>query len=384
MYLTIDLIVLGAALLIAGLAVLFGARVSLRAAALSFVALVVATAVFDNVMIAVGLFTYDHDTLLGVYLGRAPVEDFAYPLLAIIMLPALWELFGRWKSHDVRTVVRSSRPISWVNTAYPFAAAYLLTTGEIGLPLIIGTLFFLVPYNMLMYGVNDVFDYESDLRNPRKGGVEGAVLPKRLHRPVLIAATVLTVPGAGYLLAIGSLQSGILLVLCLAGVLAYSVPPLRFKERPVLDSVTSSLHFVGPAIVGLSLGGVRWDAQLVALLLAFFFWGCASHAFGAVQDVIADREAGISSTATVWGARLTARLAIGLYLAAGIVVLFSGWPGPLAALLVVPYLVVVAPSWNVTDATSAGANRGWRWFLWLNQFTGFGVTMLLIWFAMSR
>ena len=76
----------------------------------------------------------------------------------------------------IRQLLLSSRPLSWVNTAYPFAAAYLLTVREVDWVFIVGTIYFLVPYNLAMYGINDVFDYESDLRNPRKGGVEGDVL----------------------------------------------------------------------------------------------------------------------------------------------------------------------------------------------------------------
>lgn len=71
-----------------------------------------------------------------------------------------------------RTLLTASRPLSWINTAYPFAAVYLLTTGRVDVALVVGTLFFLVPYNLAMYGINDVFDYESDLANPRKGGAE--------------------------------------------------------------------------------------------------------------------------------------------------------------------------------------------------------------------
>lgn len=56
--------------------------------------MLVLTAVFDNVMIAAGLFDYGEQTLLGLYLGRAPVEDFLYPLAAVILMPALWWLFG--------------------------------------------------------------------------------------------------------------------------------------------------------------------------------------------------------------------------------------------------------------------------------------------------
>ena len=78
------------------------------------------------------------------------------------------------------------------------------------------------------------------------------------------------------------------------------------------------------------------------------------------------------------------RLALALYLVAGVLLLFTSWPGPLAAALVVPYAVNVAPWWNVTDVTAASANRGWRRFLWLNFVTGFLVTMLLIAWVLLR
>ncbi|MDF2667043.1 MAG: ubiA [Microbacterium sp.] len=235
----------------------------------------------------------------------------------------------------VRELFVSSRPVSWINTAFPFAAAYLLTTRQVDVTLIVGILFFLVPYNLAMYGVNDVFDYESDLRNPRK--------------------------------------------VSLFFVVFYSAPPLRLKERPFADSMTSSIHFFSPAVYGLVLAGAVWTPQLVVVLVAFALWGIASHAFGAVQDVEADRAADISSIATARGARWTVRFALVAYLLAGVAMLFTAWPGPLAAVLVIPYLVVCWPYRNVTDANSDGATAGWNRFLWLNQIAGFGTTMLLIW-----
>jgi len=278
----------------------------------------------------------------------------------------------------LRALFVSSRPLSWVNTAFPFAAAYLLTTGRLDVTLIVGTVYFLIPYNLAMYGINDVFDYESDLHNPRKGGVEGALLDRRMHRPTIIAAVVTNVPFLVYLVLVGGPLSWLVLAVSVFAVIAYSAKGLRFKEKPFLDSITSSTHFVSPAVYGLVLAGAVFTPQLWALLAAFFLWGAASHAFGAVQDVIADREGGIASIATVIGARATARLSVILYLLAGVLLLFTSWPGPLAALLALPYAASCAPSWNVTDATSEGANRGWKRFLWLNFVTGFLVTMLLI------
>jgi 4-hydroxybenzoate polyprenyltransferase len=280
-----------------------------------------------------------------------------------------------------RQLLVSSRPVSWINTAYPFAAAYLLTTRQVDLPLIVGTLFFLVPYNLAMYGINDVFDYESDLRNPRKGGAHGAVLDRRLHRITLWAAGLSCLPFVVYLVAIGDPASWAVLAASLFFVVFYSAPPLRLKERPFLDSATSSIHFFSPAVYGLVLAGAVWTPGLVALIVAFALWGVASHAFGAVQDVVADREAGIASIATARGARWTVRFALVCYAAAGRVMFATDWPGPLAAVVAVPYLVTVWPYRSIADADAGAATAGWRRFLWLNQLSGFLVTLLLIWYA---
>lgn len=281
----------------------------------------------------------------------------------------------------LRQVVGSSRPVSWINTAYPFAAAYLLAggAGRVGVAeLVVGTLYFLVPYNLLMYGLNDVWDYESDLRNPRKGGIEGVVLSRRWHRLTVRAAVLSNVPFLAYLVLVGDAASTAVLAVSVFAVVAYSAPGLRFKERPVLDSATSATHFVSPAAVGLALAGGTVTGAVVAVLGAFFLWGMASQAFGAVQDVEADRAAGIGSVATWLGAARTVRGAMVAYTAAGVVLLLAGWPAALAAVLVVPYVVSVAPFRNLPDDRCEEAHAGWRRFLWLNLVTGFLVTQLLI------
>ncbi len=272
----------------------------------------------------------------------------------------------------------SSRPLSWINTAFPFAAAYLLTTGQIDAALIIGTLYFLVPYNLAMYGINDVFDYESDLHNPRKGGVEGALLDPSIHRTTLWAAVATNVPFLVALIILGSPLSWLVLAISVFAVVAYSAKGLRFKEKPVLDSITSSTHFVSPAVYGLVLAGATPTPALMLILVSFFLWGMASHAFGAVQDVIADREGGLASIATVFGARSTTRLAAAAYVLAGVLLLGTDWPGPIALLAAVPYVVITARFWMITDETAETANRGWRRFLLLNFIAGAIVTMLMI------
>lgn len=277
----------------------------------------------------------------------------------------------------LRTLVVSSRPLSWVNTAFPFGLTYYLYVGEFDALFVVGSLFFLIPYNVLMYGINDVFDYESDLRNPRKGGVEGALLGPELHRPMVFVSTLLPLPFLVPLILWGSLLSTGVLALALFFVVAYSAKNFRFKEVPFVDSVTSSLHFVMPAVYALALVGAELTGLALTLLGSFFFWGMASHAFGAVQDVVADRDAGVGSIATAIGAKGTVRFAVVLYLVAGLVLAVTPWPLPLIAPVALLYVGALAPWWSVSDEDAWKANRSWKWFLGLNFVAGAVVVLVL-------
>jgi len=62
--------------------------------------LLVMTAVFDNVMIGIGLVGYNADLISGVFVGIAPLEDFAYAVAAVILLPALWTLLPARQSTE--------------------------------------------------------------------------------------------------------------------------------------------------------------------------------------------------------------------------------------------------------------------------------------------
>ena len=52
------------------------------------------TAIFDNAIIGSGLVAYDDELISGIRLGVAPVEDFAYTVAALLIIPALWHLWG--------------------------------------------------------------------------------------------------------------------------------------------------------------------------------------------------------------------------------------------------------------------------------------------------
>lgn len=90
---------LNAIFLAAVAAVAVAAVVSRRAPRWASIALVLGvvlllTAVFDNIMIGVGLVGYSAEHISGVLVGLAPIEDFAYAIAAVVLLPSVWTLLG--------------------------------------------------------------------------------------------------------------------------------------------------------------------------------------------------------------------------------------------------------------------------------------------------
>lgn len=276
----------------------------------------------------------------------------------------------------LRELLLASRPLSWVNTALPFlAAAYEVERGLTPL-VVIGTLYFLVPYNLLMYGINDIFDYASDLANPRKRSLEGGLVPPDRRRVTWLAIAVSNLPFLALLVILAPPAGWLAVLLAAAAAVAYSAPPLRTKVRPILDSATSASHFVLPAAAGFLVTGVAvadlpWD-----LLVAFFAWGMASHALGAIQDIEYDRAAGIGSVGTALGARTTAWLALVGYGLAVALAIPVGGPALVAAAALATYLLL--PLAVLFDPSEAQARRAWRSFLGLNLLVGFVLTQLLL------
>lgn len=86
--------------LLAACLVLGGAIAARRAPALrpwlvSLGVMVLLTAIFDNAIIGFGIVDYDDALISGIRIGVAPVEDFAYTIAALLVIPALWHLLEK-------------------------------------------------------------------------------------------------------------------------------------------------------------------------------------------------------------------------------------------------------------------------------------------------
>ncbi len=281
---------------------------------------------------------------------------------------------------SLKEILVTSRPFWWINTAAPFVAGYYVINNRLDLTFIIGTLYFAFSYNLLMYGVNDIYDYESDIKNPRKiaAGIDGSVLAKSKHPKLWFWIGLCATPPTIYLFAMGNGLANAWLAIMLFMVFAYSIKGLRFKEIPFIDSATSSFHYTSPFIFGCLLAGSP-NVYLPAFF-TFYIWVMANHAFGAIQDIKPDREANISSVATSLGAARTIIFVLLAYIvAASLPILFYGRAGIAASVLLLPYIFIVArtlPRRN--DSDSPLFSEGWKQFLYVNYAVGFIFTLILL------
>ena len=192
-----------------------------------------------------------------------------------------------------------SRPVLWINTIGPAVVGVWLT-GDLwrweAVPLL---LWLTLPFNLLIYGVNDVFDQDTDAKNPRKGNLEGAkILPEETN--IIWRGVLLTnIPFLLYFLLFLSTSAFLWMFLYTALFVGYSAPPARFKARPYLDSLSNTAYAFPLVFAPLALEApVVWPAAL-----GLMAWSAAKHTFDAVQDMHEDCKAGIRTTAVHLGVR---------------------------------------------------------------------------------
>jgi len=94
-YWSLNALFLAAVALVALAAVLGRRAPHWKALGLAAIALLITTAVFDNVMIGIGLVDYNPELISGAFVGIAPLEDFAYAIAAVVLLPSLWHLLEK-------------------------------------------------------------------------------------------------------------------------------------------------------------------------------------------------------------------------------------------------------------------------------------------------
>lgn len=195
-----------------------------------------------------------------------------------------------------------SRPLFWSWTGLAYLAG-LGSFSNFNLVAIAELILFLFPLNFLLYGINDVYDRESDKRNPRKGGLQGVVLAEREF--VAVKKISLAVATLFLAISVSSLNIGhfVLSVLFVAASFIYSHGYFRFKEIPFIDSILSAVIYLLPIAIAYSLHEPIGDVPYKFFILGAPLVG--AHAITALVDSDADKAARMRTTGIFLGERKT-------------------------------------------------------------------------------
>ena len=266
-------------------------------------------------------------------------------------------------------LLRVSRPRFWLYLAGPVivGVAYAAQTrGELFAPVAVALfVYFLLPANVFLYGVNDIFDRDVDAANPKKQEQEVRYRGERTV-PVAVAATGLA--GLAFLPLLPTAGAAAMVAFLLLGA-EYSAPPLRFKTHPGLDSLSNGLYVLPGVVAYAALAG---QAPPLLALAGGWLWAMAMHTFSAIPDIEPDRAAGIETTATRLGESRTYAYCATLWLGAAV-----------AFALLHPFLGAVFVFYPVFVAgialSDVSVDRAYWWFPAVNTVAGALLTNGALW-----
>ncbi|MEF8855530.1 MAG: prenyltransferase [Haloarculaceae archaeon] len=280
---------------------------------------------------------------------------------------------GAGRSSRLRRLLVRSRPRFWLYLGGPALVGAVWgarTPGELLDPVLLAMVaYFLVPANVFLYGVNDVFDAEIDSLNPKKNptGREVRFVPDR-DAGLMVAVTVsglVALPFAAVLPPAGVLAMLVFLALAIE----YSAPPLRFKTTPLLDSLSNGLYVL-PGVV--TYAAVAGSPPPLLAIGGGWLWTMAMHTYSAIPDIEADETAGIRTTATVLGPTGALAYCLGCWLAAAVA--FAVLAPELGLLFVVYPLFGLA-----IGVFDVDVGRAYWWFPVVNAVAGAALTIGGIW-----
>ena len=268
------------------------------------------------------------------------------------------------------SILKISRPRFWLYLFGPYivglASAAHTAADFLRADVAIFAVYFLLPANLLVYGVNDIFDYETDSSNPKKVDYEMLVRPES-HRVVWSWIGLSNIPfvAAAFFLTPHALAP---LFLFLFFSIFYSAPPIRAKQVPLVDSAFNILYVL-PGVFGYQM--LTGEFPPAVVIAAAGFWTAAMHAFSAIPDIEADRDARLNTVATKLGATGTHIFCVICYATASVLVFYFA---PLLAVLGLVYVAIM-----LVSVLSGKVFEVYRCFPIVNMLTGFLVFWYVAW-----
>lgn len=204
--------------------------------------------------------------------------------------------------NTIYKIILISRPRFWLYLLGPYLLGASAASGLAGFlkpEILYGLFYFLLPANIVIYAVNDYFDRSIDITNPKKKMQETYMKPqdRNFYLTLIVTGFFMSLP----LFFISREVSFLLIVFFFFGIF-YSCPPLRFKTKPFFDSA-SNFFYIIPGILSYCI--LTAKIPPFDIILSASLWSIAMHLFSAIVDITSDRKAGIMTSATVLGYKLS-------------------------------------------------------------------------------
>ncbi len=235
-------------------------------------------------------------------------------------------------------------------------------------------LWFIFPANLFLNAINDAFDYETDIKNPRKQSLESTVSKNGKKKMLLISLIALV--SVFFIFPFVSLLVIKLILIWIAIVFAYNVPPIRFKQYPIVDILFGGTgHYVMMLIIGyVSMSEVFPPLKFIVLGMIFM---AAGHCLGESLDAPYDTAAGIKNTTARLGTiKRGLVFSAFIFLASAVYGLFIGWPLFSIFVLIFPAIIF----YNILkENMEARSVLIFKEFIWASAGFGFIIGTFLYW-----
>jgi len=270
-------------------------------------------------------------------------------------------------------LLRLSRPRFWLYLAGPVvvAVAYAAdSVAELFSPLaLILFVYFAIPANIYLYGINDVFDADIDESNPKKGDKEVRYNGSRLTLGAVAVTGLAGLAFVPYFAVQAEYAAAVVMAAYLFLATEYSAPPLRFKTVPFFDSMSNGLYILPGVLAWTAIEGTF---PPLGAVVGGWLWTMGMHTFSAIPDIEPDRAAGIQTTATELGEFNTFLYCAVAWLLAG-AAFASVHPFLTVILLLYPLLV-----FGIVFA-EVDPDEAYWWYPLINTLTGMIITLGGLW-----
>ena len=243
-------------------------------------------------------------------------------------------------------IFKLSRPRFWLYTAGTFLVGFTFGINSLDsfdLEFFLWFFYFLIPANLLIYGINDLADEKIDILNAKKEGKE--IIVNNSNRNIVkYSFYVSLIISIISLFFVKDFTSFVVLSLFIFLGIFYSLPPLRFKTKVFLDFISNGFYVL-PAVFGFYL--ISQNLPTFVFIFPSFLWAFSMHLFSAVVDIEADRKAKIQTSATFLGFRKSLIFCSTFWFLAWFLILKNNFLGDFVYLYLIypllPLLIIFKP-----------------------------------------